>query len=326
MPCSASICRHRSNHRGYDVAQVIDQMYVGTEGIYGIPTYVSSSYIFLFIVFGAFLERAGMIKLFTDLALGTGGSHPGRAGEGGRDLVLGTDGNHQRQWGGQRGHHRPVHDPADEAVRLSSPPSPVRSRLPPAWVGRSCPRSWGRWPSSWPKPWACPISRSSRPRSFQRCSTILTVYWMVHLEAGRLGLDGLPQRGMPERAARHPRGLVSGAAAGWRWSTCCSHGYTPLFAGTVGLALTAVLILGTGVAREIGPTAIPRPAVARLGPGRRRLPALRHRGQSSCSSSCWWWLMRSAAAAGRHWRCAVTAWPRALAVRCRWASPAPWSA
>ena len=33
-------------------------------------------------------------------------------------------------------------------------------------------------------------------------------------------------------------------------------GYTPLFAGTVGLALTAVLILGSGVAREIGPIAL----------------------------------------------------------------------
>ena len=56
--------------RGYDAAQVIEHMAYGTEGIYGIPTYVSSSYIFLFILFGAFLEKAGMIKLFTDVSLG----------------------------------------------------------------------------------------------------------------------------------------------------------------------------------------------------------------------------------------------------------------
>ena len=48
-------------------------MFLGTEGIYGIPIYVSSTYIFLFILFGAFLERAGMIGLFTDLAMGTVG-------------------------------------------------------------------------------------------------------------------------------------------------------------------------------------------------------------------------------------------------------------
>src|SRR5690606_2575774 len=47
------------NHRGYDFAQVIDHMAYGTEGIYGIPTYVSSTFIFLFILFGAFLEKAG---------------------------------------------------------------------------------------------------------------------------------------------------------------------------------------------------------------------------------------------------------------------------
>ena len=57
-------------HRGYDFAQVIDHMAFGTEGIYGIPVYVSATYIFLFILFGAFLERAGMIRLFTDVALG----------------------------------------------------------------------------------------------------------------------------------------------------------------------------------------------------------------------------------------------------------------
>ncbi|WP_346429715.1 TRAP transporter large permease subunit [Paracoccus sp. DMF-8] len=56
--------------RGYDFGQVIEHMAYGTEGIYGIPIYVSSTYIFLFILFGAFLEKAGMIKLFTDVSLG----------------------------------------------------------------------------------------------------------------------------------------------------------------------------------------------------------------------------------------------------------------
>ena len=58
------------NTRGYDFGQIVDQMFLGTEGIYGIPVYVSSTYIFLFILFGAFLERAGMITLFTDVAMG----------------------------------------------------------------------------------------------------------------------------------------------------------------------------------------------------------------------------------------------------------------
>jgi TRAP-type uncharacterized transport system fused permease subunit len=52
-------------------------MAFGTEGVYGIPTYVSSSYIFLFILFGAFLEKAGMIGLFTDVAMGLFGGRRG---------------------------------------------------------------------------------------------------------------------------------------------------------------------------------------------------------------------------------------------------------
>ena len=45
-------------HRGFGLDQIVGQLGFGTEGIYGTPTYVSSSYIFLFILFGAFLEQA----------------------------------------------------------------------------------------------------------------------------------------------------------------------------------------------------------------------------------------------------------------------------
>jgi TRAP-type uncharacterized transport system fused permease subunit len=65
------------NHRGYGFDQVVDQMFLGTEGIYGTPIFVSSTYIFLFILFGSFLERAGMIGLFTDVAMGTVGHQRG---------------------------------------------------------------------------------------------------------------------------------------------------------------------------------------------------------------------------------------------------------
>src|SRR5437763_9869517 len=53
------------NHRGYDFDQVVTHLAYGTEGFYGVPIYVSATYIFLFILFGSFLERAGMIQSFT---------------------------------------------------------------------------------------------------------------------------------------------------------------------------------------------------------------------------------------------------------------------
>ena len=36
-------------HRGYDFKQIIEHMSYGTEGIYGIPIYVSCTFVFLFI-------------------------------------------------------------------------------------------------------------------------------------------------------------------------------------------------------------------------------------------------------------------------------------
>ena len=51
------------NHRGYGFDQIIGHLSFGTEGFYGTPIYVSATYIFLFIVFGSFLEKAGMIHL-----------------------------------------------------------------------------------------------------------------------------------------------------------------------------------------------------------------------------------------------------------------------
>ncbi len=65
------------DHRGYGLDQVVDQLAYGTEGIYGTPTGVSATYIFLFILFGSFPERAGMIKLFTDVVMGLFGAARG---------------------------------------------------------------------------------------------------------------------------------------------------------------------------------------------------------------------------------------------------------
>ena len=57
-------------HRPFGYDQVVSQLYLGVEGIYGIPTLVSATYIFLFILFGSFLEHAGMIRLFNNVAMG----------------------------------------------------------------------------------------------------------------------------------------------------------------------------------------------------------------------------------------------------------------
>jgi len=55
-------------HRGFDLERIIAHMYLTTEGIIGIPTGVSASFVFMFILFGAFIEKTGVGQFFIDIA------------------------------------------------------------------------------------------------------------------------------------------------------------------------------------------------------------------------------------------------------------------
>ena len=58
-------------------AELLDQMYLTTEGIFGIPLAVSATYMVLFILFGSLVERTGTGKLFMDFAMALTGWAPG---------------------------------------------------------------------------------------------------------------------------------------------------------------------------------------------------------------------------------------------------------
>jgi TRAP transporter 4TM/12TM fusion protein len=55
-------------HTGFTTEVIVDQLYLTTEGIFGIPLGVSATYVILFIVFGTFLEKSGTGQLFMDFA------------------------------------------------------------------------------------------------------------------------------------------------------------------------------------------------------------------------------------------------------------------
>lgn len=55
-------------HRGVDLPSLVQHQFFTTEGIFGLPIGVSSTFIFLFILFGAYLEKTGMGQFFIDLA------------------------------------------------------------------------------------------------------------------------------------------------------------------------------------------------------------------------------------------------------------------
>lgn len=64
-------------HRGYSLERIVQHMYLVPEGIYGVALGVSATYVFLFILFGSFLNESGGAKFFNDLALSLAGRMAG---------------------------------------------------------------------------------------------------------------------------------------------------------------------------------------------------------------------------------------------------------
>ncbi len=240
-------------HRGYTVAQVVDQLGFGTEGIYGIPTYVSSTYIFLFILFGSFLEQAGMIRLFTDVALGTVGHTRGGPakvsvissglmgtinGSGVANVV--TTGQFtiplMKRFG-----YRPEFAGGVEATSSMG--------------GQIMPPVMGAVAFIMAETINLPYVEIVKAATLPALLYFGSAFWMVHLEAGRVGLTGLPKAECPDAWSALREGwylVLPLLALVW----LLFAGYTPLFSGTVGLALTAILILGMAVAARLSGTAL----------------------------------------------------------------------
>ena len=240
-------------HRGYALSQVIDQLGFGTEGIYGIPTYVSSSYIFLFILFGTFLEQAGMIRLFTDFALGTvGHTHGGPAkvsvvssglmgtisGSGVANVV--TTGQFTIPLMKKFGYS------SDFAGGVEATSSMGGQIMPPVM---------GAVAFIMAETIGVPYVEICLAAAIPAALYFFTAFLMVHLEAGRKNLVGLPKSECPDPIAALKRDwylLVPLGVLVW----LLFSGFTPLFSGTVGLALTAMLIFGTAVALRLKGTAL----------------------------------------------------------------------
>jgi TRAP transporter 4TM/12TM fusion protein len=231
-------------HRGFGVVQIVSTLAFGTEGIYGTPTYVSSSYIFLFILFGAFLEQAGMINLFNDFAMGmVGHTRGGPAkvsvissglmgtinGSGVANVV--TTGQFtiplMKRFG-----YSPAFAGGVEAT------SSMGGQIMPPVMGAVA----FIMAETINVPYVAIVKAALIPAILY----FVTAFWMVHLEAGRKGLNGLPKDQCPN----------PWTAVRLRWYLLLPlvglvvllfSGYTPLFSGTVGLALTVVLIFGAAV-------------------------------------------------------------------------------
>jgi TRAP transporter 4TM/12TM fusion protein len=68
-------------HSGYSIDRIISTQFLTTEGVFGTPIRVSSTFIYMFMVFAATLQRTGMERFFTELALGSTGWMIGGTGK-----------------------------------------------------------------------------------------------------------------------------------------------------------------------------------------------------------------------------------------------------
>jgi len=65
------------SHRGQSLESIVNLMYYSTDGILGTPISVSATYIFAFLLFGAFLVKTGVGQYFNDLAVTVAGKLTG---------------------------------------------------------------------------------------------------------------------------------------------------------------------------------------------------------------------------------------------------------
>ncbi|KYG90063.1 C4-dicarboxylate ABC transporter [[Bacillus] sp. KCTC 13219] len=64
-------------HRGQSIESIVNLMFYSTDGILGTPISVSATFIFVFLLFGAFLVKTGVGQYFNDLAVSLAGKLTG---------------------------------------------------------------------------------------------------------------------------------------------------------------------------------------------------------------------------------------------------------
>jgi len=239
-------------HRGYGFDQIIDNFAFGTEGIYGTPIYVSAAYIFIFVVFAAFLEKAGMIALFNDVALGLVGAWRGGpaqvcvlssalmgtiSGSGVANVVASGQFTIplMKRFGFRSAFAGGVEATSSMGGQIMPPVMGAVAFIMAETLNVA---------------YAEIVKAAIIPAIlyFGAC------FWQVHLEAGKARLSGMDKATLPSAwgAVRQHWPLTLPLAA---LVYLLFAGYTPIFAGTMGLALTVVLILGAPLAATIGPFA-----------------------------------------------------------------------
>ncbi len=239
-------------HRGYDLEMLIEHFGFGTEGIYGSPVYVSSAYIFIFVVFAAFLERAGMLDLFNDVALGLVGHWRGGAAQVCTlsSALLGTiSGSGVANVVASGQFTTPLMKKFGFRAAFAGGVEATSSM-----GGQIMPPIMGAVAFIMAETLGIPYGDVVRAALVPALMYFGVCFWTVHLESGKHNLRGLPRDQLPNpwAAVKKQWGLLVPLGA---LVYLLFADYTPIFAGSMGLALVVVLILGTAIAANFGPYA-----------------------------------------------------------------------
>lgn len=227
-------------HRGYAINEIAEYMYLTTEGIFGIPLGVSSTYIFLFILLGAYLEQAGIIGFFSDLAMCLAGHTKGGPAKVAvfSSALLGTvNGSAIANVVTTGAFTIPLMKRTGFRAEFAGAVEATASM-----GGQIMPPVMGAVAFIMSDTLGIPYIEICKAAVIPAVLYFLGVAVMVHFEAGRTGLKGLPRADLPKFSRVIANGwflLVPLAALIY----LLLAGYTPLFAGFYGIVLAVALIM-----------------------------------------------------------------------------------
>lgn len=192
-------------HRGYNLKRIVSQMYITTEGVFGVALGVSTQFVFLYVLFGSLLDKVGAGKYFVDVAtafLGVFRGGPAKAAvvaSGLTGLVSGsslanvvTTGTFTIPLMKRSGY------PAIKAAATEVAVSTNGQLMPPVMGAAAFIMA-----EFTGQPYFAIVRAAFIPAII----SYLALFYIVHLEALKLGLRGLPRSELPPRRETFFQGI-----------------------------------------------------------------------------------------------------------------------
>jgi len=181
--------------KGVSLSRYVSQISLTTEGIYGIPLDVSARIVFLFVLFGAMLDKAGAGKFFIDLAMSLLGRFKGGpakaavASSGLTGLVSGSSiANVVTTGTFTIPLMKKVGYPAKKAAAIEVAASTDGQIMPPIMGAAAFIIA---------EYVNIPYIEVCKAAAIPAFASYATLFYLTHIEASKLGLSGLPKADLP---------------------------------------------------------------------------------------------------------------------------------